>query len=312
MSATNDVVVSKKDLSTLTRARFEPGMLLQHEDLEQLNDYTRELSRLLFRSFFGCGVVCGLTVSPSTNACGTASLTVQAGLALDGLGDPVHVPRDQTFVLDSECDPELTGPLWVVLRRAPKRCAPRTSLCESDDDGQTVCTRERDGFEIRVVRAAPRCTCGLPDQANTLGAETECKCAVPTDPWHTGHYQGVCDGGCGGGTEECGCDAVLLARLTRTGESRQWTPDHAVRRFIRPVLMRDPRAQAERPEQPQGPQGGMVEFSTPVRRQELAQAPQPVDAASPTPVATAPAAPAPSAPAPAEPQKDAPKPTRKR
>ena len=40
-------VVSKPGLSTLVRPKFGPGMLLQHEDLESLNTYTRELNRLI-------------------------------------------------------------------------------------------------------------------------------------------------------------------------------------------------------------------------------------------------------------------------
>ena len=46
-------VEPKGGISTLVRTKFGPGMLLQHEDLEQLNSYTRDLSRLMFRSFLG-------------------------------------------------------------------------------------------------------------------------------------------------------------------------------------------------------------------------------------------------------------------
>jgi len=46
MNNTNEPVGIGKGLSTLERSRFGPGMLLHHEDLEQLNIYTRSLSRL--------------------------------------------------------------------------------------------------------------------------------------------------------------------------------------------------------------------------------------------------------------------------
>src|SRR5262245_66108854 len=98
MNKTNNIVASRKDTSTLTKAKFGPGMLLQHEDLEQLNTYTRDLSRLLFRSFFGCGVVCGLVVTPPAEK--NREVMVGAGLALNCSGDPVYVPTDQHFVLD--------------------------------------------------------------------------------------------------------------------------------------------------------------------------------------------------------------------
>ena len=67
-------------------------MLLQHEDLEQLNVYTRELNRLMFRSLFGCGVVCGLVVGTDVK-CGKVNVTVGSGLALDCQGDPIYVPQ---------------------------------------------------------------------------------------------------------------------------------------------------------------------------------------------------------------------------
>src|SRR5437588_12439129 len=96
MNNTNEPVGSAAGLSTLVRAVFGPGMLLQHEDLEQLNIYTRDLSRLLFRSFFGCGVVCGLVVSVD-GECGKVFVTVRSGLALDCSGDPIYVPKDERF-----------------------------------------------------------------------------------------------------------------------------------------------------------------------------------------------------------------------
>src|SRR5829696_9134724 len=109
-------VASKKDYSTLVRAKFGPGMLLQHDDLEQLNSYTRDLSRLMFRSFFGCGVVCGLVVAPADkDKCGKLGITVSAGLALNCSGDPVYVPKDVSLAIDENCDSDLPSELWVVL-----------------------------------------------------------------------------------------------------------------------------------------------------------------------------------------------------
>src|SRR6478735_7799404 len=104
MTTSSVVLKSQKGPSTIKRAKFGPGMLLQHEDLEQLNTYTRDLSRLLFRSFFGCGVVCGLTVRAQDN-CGKTSVTVDAGVALNCLGDPIYVPNPVTFDATDGCDP---------------------------------------------------------------------------------------------------------------------------------------------------------------------------------------------------------------
>src|SRR5438477_11752641 len=100
MSNANGTLASKKDTSLLVRAVFEPGMLLQHEDLDQLNAYTRDLSRLLFRSFFGCGVVCGLVVTPGKDKCDKPCIIVGSGLALNCAGDPIYVPKDQSLAID--------------------------------------------------------------------------------------------------------------------------------------------------------------------------------------------------------------------
>lgn len=267
MSGTNVTVNSIKGTSTLVRARFGPGMLLQHEDLEQLSLYTRDLSRLMFRSLFGCGVVCGLVVTPPETKCGKLYVTVGAGLALDGNGDPIYLPKDQSLAIDEECDPNLTGPLWVILCGNTKCCAPRTSICASDEDeSPSVCTRQRDGYEIRIVRERPKCICGCPEpegsaQPQNNGAEPgkfptgnliedRCKCVDPTLPCYVDHYDGKC--GCcrddsSGSDCNCNCDCILLASLKKTDDPAKsgWTVDHRVRRFVRPVLMRDPQVEKE-------------------------------------------------------------------
>ncbi len=252
MNKTNITVASTKGTSTLVKAKFGPGMLLQHEDLEQVNSYTRDLSRLLFKSFFGCGVICGLVVQVDPK-CGKVCITVGAGVALAGSGDPVHVPKDQTFTLDENCDTDVDSPLWVVLCGTVKQCAPRNSMCASDDDeAPSEPTRERDGFEIRVVRD-PKCACGCDkpsvqpavamkiDEGRQQG-EDHCLCADPT--CHTTHYAGECGCTCGDGSD-CGCECILLARLDKVEGEIKWTVDHRVRRFIRSVLTRDPQVEEE-------------------------------------------------------------------
>src|ERR1041385_1269310 len=107
MNNTNDRVGVHKGTSTLERARFGPGMLLRHDDLEMLNTYTRDLSRLMFQSFFGCGVVCGLIVSAKSD-CGKLRINVPSGLALGCYGDPVYVPVDDSFLTKEKLDDKIT------------------------------------------------------------------------------------------------------------------------------------------------------------------------------------------------------------
>jgi hypothetical protein len=246
MSGNKATLTTQSGMSTLVRARFGPGMLLHHDDLEQLNAYTRELSRLLFRSFFGCGIVCGLKVDTSTK-CGKIWVTVEAGLALDCCGDPVYVPKDQTFTIDEKCDPSIPPKLWVLLCGKAKCCAPRTPVCSTDDnDAPPVCTRERDGFELRVVSKLPDCVCGCPhatppteDEKKRAGGE--CRCVDPRlHMCYCDHYAGKCGCHCDDGAD-CACECILLARLDKpSDDNKPWHVHHEVRRFIRPVLMVDP------------------------------------------------------------------------
>lgn len=238
---TKTKIPTKSGTSTLVRARFGPGMLLQHDDLEHLNSYPRELSRLLFRSFFGCGVVCGLRVT-AEEWCHKLRVTVDAGLALDCIGDPIHLPKNEQLVVGDECE-DVVGPYWVLLCGTTKCCAPRTSLCGCDDDEpKSSCTREWSGYEIRVVNERPDCICGCPepDEDEPSDYESECQCADPKSKCYEDHYKGICGCHCDDGSE-CDCSCVLLARIDRNGDDdNPWKVDHSVRRFIRPVLIRDP------------------------------------------------------------------------
>lgn len=245
MSGAKGAVKSKAGLSSLVRPKFGAGMLLQHEDLEQLNTYTRELSRLLFRSFFGCGVVCGLVVEVNDD-CDGLVFTVGCGLGLDCSGDPVFVPGSVEVVVDLKCDTTIGDTLWVELCGSAKCCSPRTSMCGCDDDEPVSrCTRERDGYEIRVLRDKPDCACGCldnPDKYPRL--DDPCWCANPELPCQVDHYHGKCKCHCENTSDcSCGCDCIVLARLVK--KDNKWKSDHTVRRFIRPVLMRDPRVAEE-------------------------------------------------------------------
>jgi hypothetical protein len=252
MSGNNDLVAKLAGTSTLERAKFGPGMLLRHDDLEQLNVYPRELSRLLFRSLFGCGVVCGLVVQPPEDKCDKIWVTVASGLALDCSGDPIYVPKKTgplSFVPKSN-----DTQLWVILCGTTTGCSPRTSACASDDEESSpVSSREKDGYEIRIVRTLPKCICACGDEQTTDHAtqgtaagtiDRDCPCVGPENPCYADHYDGVC--GCDAG-KDCGCccDCVVLARLEKLSDG-PWTVTHKVRRFVRPVLMRDPEVAKER------------------------------------------------------------------
>jgi hypothetical protein len=272
-----------KGTSTLVRPKFGPGMLLQADDLDAQTTYTRDLSRLLFRSLFGCGVVCGLDVIPSIDKCGDLTVKVRAGVALGCDGDPIYVPKAQSVTVGDCKDDELPDPpLWVLLCATSKCCAPRPASCGCDDDAPTSTpTRVRDCFEIRVVSELPKCVCCYQaDQDDDNGhneagdiQEKEgwaradrCPCGR-TDGCYADHYAGkctCCDDCSDDGT--CDCNCVLLAKLSKDEDDDGWTADHCVRRFVRPIFMRDPLCEPEDAEVPAMIAEAMVREQRPVAR----------------------------------------------
>src|SRR4051794_19866432 len=87
----NGGYLSETVAAVLERPRYSSGLILEDRDLTAAVEYTRDLNRLLFRNLFGCGVICGLIVKVDEH-CGLR-VTVGAGLALDGCGDAVQVPK---------------------------------------------------------------------------------------------------------------------------------------------------------------------------------------------------------------------------
>jgi hypothetical protein len=158
---------SKTSVGLLERPRYSPGLILEDSDLTSAVDYTRTLNRLLFRSLFGCGVICGLRTSVEEE-CGL-QVTVAPGLALDGCGDPLHVPAPVTFKLDRQ-DGVLSPPgttarpdqtnFWIIACSKEKLCEPRSLVCDGDDfDGARQATRMRSMTEVSISFTPPECVC---------------------------------------------------------------------------------------------------------------------------------------------------------
>jgi hypothetical protein len=232
---------------SLIRPRFEPGALLLDEDLTAIVDHTRGLSRLLFRSLFGCGVVCGFRITAQVE-CGNLTVAVAPGVALDCKGDPIEMCEQQT--LGMLCAEKLPDRLWVMIRRSARdhTCATRDVVCPSDDGGGAYKpTRAKDCFELTLTKDEPKHECGCPpapqlDTSQTTGTSgtgpgttgpymppapsggttaspaggknprVEAVLAPPAD-WecHIPHYCGVCACGC---CDCCGDGWVVLARVS--------------------------------------------------------------------------------------------------
>jgi hypothetical protein len=250
--------------STLERPRYSPGLILEDSDLTSAVDYTRNLTRMLFSNLFGCGVICGLGVSVSTD-CGL-EVRIAPGLALDGCGDPVQVPRPLTISLDkNELERLQHKSFWVVLCGKEKYCAPRSLVCDSDDfDGLTHATRIRALAEVSLAFEKPECVCecqpGVPVKPPVkaqAAAQSQAGVALPVDSNgrdrpqsdeidchhdHETRVECVADCGCGSACS-CGC-CILLARIEfgtdAQGRDGWIAVNRGVRRFIRPKLLADP------------------------------------------------------------------------
>jgi len=222
-------LISKTGYATLKRPNFSEGLLLEADDLNAGVSYTRDLTRLLFRSLFGCGVICGLTVKAKLICKGSKLLiSVDRGLALDCMGNPLEVAEPQSFELDSECK-DFKPALWVALCYSEKCCRPRDVSCSQDGDGQSKPTRVRDAYEIRIYASLPKCACQCPvpdgkppgDKQqdgccdDAAGADANAPAAAPgrqaaqTEdkcPCYSAHFRGECE--C-----ECGCTCVLIGKI---------------------------------------------------------------------------------------------------
>ena len=83
------------------RNRYSARKLLAASDLEMEQDYLRGADAQLARHVLGAGVVCGLDVTAG-HAGDRPSIHVGAGLALDGWGRRVVVPRDVEVALPAQ------------------------------------------------------------------------------------------------------------------------------------------------------------------------------------------------------------------
>lgn len=226
--------------SNLIRPKFAAGMLLQHEDLELLNEYTRNLSRLMFGSLFGCGVVCGLEVGP-LNAGG--GFEIGCGLAIAPSGSPIWVPKSEPMEFDEKCA-KGTDPWWVLLCAKSKFCSPRTAMSGCDDEASHIYTREIEGYEIKLENQVPPCTCPCPpdDPPPPKPFESNCRCVDPKSKCYADHYAAKCS--CCRDTD-CKDDCVVLARIAWDLSDKVWKVDTTGRRLTRPVLMSSPIAAAQ-------------------------------------------------------------------
>ena len=245
---------------SLERPLYSPGLLLEDEDLNSGVAYTRRLTQMLFNALFGCGVICGLRVKGTPGCNGQRlEVTVERGLALDCMGNPIEVPTAQTLTYDLDCkDPPEA--VWVVACYVEKACGPREVSCGHDESSGREMTRTRQGFEIKLYGERPDDACGC-KKTRLETPDPDGRCCPPSgtnadirpsstadaaagatnsetveEDCYKDHVDGVCS--CC-----CGCDCVIIGRLVVENRENFGTavitaayPDPYVR-YIKPVLL---------------------------------------------------------------------------
>jgi hypothetical protein len=139
------------------RPRYFFGQLLDVDDLRADQEYSMQKRRVHNRALHGWGVVCGLEVTPSSEA----TITVLPGYAVDENGRDIVV--GEPVSLDVSGDPPSPGgrhqDLDIVLRYAEEPVSPVPSIDgveEGHPTGQQPSRiEERYEFEVRPRKHPP-------------------------------------------------------------------------------------------------------------------------------------------------------------
>jgi hypothetical protein len=182
---------------SLIRPTFAPGLLLEDDDLTAGVSYTRGLTQLLFRSLFGCGVICGYKLSPKLICNGRKlQVEVSAGVGLDCLGNPLELRRATVLEFDPECA-DWPASLWVTACYTEIPCRPRELACGEDVDAQRSFTRLVGGVRIELHAKRPDCACSC----------------EPPEPAKGGKGKGCCD-------DDEGAEEAALAAAPAAAKSK--------------------------------------------------------------------------------------------
>jgi hypothetical protein len=134
------------------RNRYFAGKLLAASDLEMEQDYVRGADAQLAQHVLGAGVVCGLDVTAG-RAGDRPGIRVGAGLALDGWGRRIVVPRDVEIALPARVPPPAS---MVVALRYEVHEADVTPSVPGDDEDRSEAGTWVEGHRVEIREGARR------------------------------------------------------------------------------------------------------------------------------------------------------------
>ena len=151
---------SKKVRTSISSPVFNDGMVVTAGDLNSAMQYPVALFQTLLRSYFGCGVVCGLKVEryPAKGNGDPGDekwwLTLHPGTALDQNGHPLTICECQKISLKPDpcsCE-ELPETVCIAIRRCvvPEQPRDDSDPCEKPDGSAAAHRRMREYVEIKV------------------------------------------------------------------------------------------------------------------------------------------------------------------
>ena len=143
--------------TSIESVKFRDGMIVTADDLDAAQRYPASLLHTVLRSYFGCGVVCGLGLRvKKTIAKPNWVVCVDRGVAIDCQGYPIELCASVELDLspdhcDCDAPPEQ---VCIALRRITSDEAPHDA-CSCDIDGPHFdCRRIRDHVVVKAFSKA--------------------------------------------------------------------------------------------------------------------------------------------------------------
>lgn len=229
--------------TTTESVKFRDGMIVTAEDLDAAMRYPASLLHTVLRSYFGCGVVCGLGLRVKEAAVDgpTWVVCVDRGVAIDCNGYPIELCAPVELDLSPEacaCEPP-PEEVCIALRRITSDEAPPDACSCDVDDPRFDCRRTRDHVVVKAFTTAefdalPGTVCRRTPQ---IEAPSQVASATGAADGSQPSWSDVlCDLMTTCPSRSCGECWVLLGcvRLTE-GEGIEDPPDTSGRQWVKPV-----------------------------------------------------------------------------